>query len=208
MAEEIGKNNILKDSPEVDSGAQDLGSAGNNGGAVQDVPDDSQAGLPGEGSLDQINDVDTLRAMLIQERARAEDLFGKLARMQADFENYKRRSARDREDIYKYASEGLLMQLLPVLDNFDRALASKGEAPVRVIEGIEMIYRQFGELLEREGLNVVPALGEVFDPTRHEAVMQEEASGQPENTVTAELRKGYSLKGKVIRPAMVKVAKN
>lgn len=170
------------------------------------------AALPvDESAVDTAEEVLTeeeeLKKLLEQETARAEDYYNRLARLQADFENFRRRTQKEKEDFYKYASEQLIVALLPVMDNFQRALEAKDDNPDKVIEGVEMIYRQIVDILNKEGLEKVAAEGEEFDPTRHEAVMQEPAGEHPDNTVTQELRCGYCLKGKVIRPAMVKVAK-
>lgn len=140
--------------------------------------------------------------------ARADELYGRLARLQADFENYRRRTRKEKEELWKYASEQIIVALLPVLDNFERALAAGDNDPARVIEGVGMIYRQLQEVLTREGLSPIPARGEIFDPACHEAMMQQESGEHPDNTVLEELQKGYYLKDKVIRPAMVKVARN
>ncbi|GBF33164.1 heat shock protein GrpE [Desulfocucumis palustris] len=147
------------------------------------------------------------RELAEKEKARAEEYYDRLVRLQADFENFRRRTQKEKEDFYKYASEQLIVALLPVLDNFQRALEVKDDDPRKVVEGVEMIYRQIEDVLRKEGLERIAARGEQFDPARHEAVMQEPAGENPDNTVTQEFRCGYCLKGKVIRPAMVKVAK-
>lgn len=147
------------------------------------------------------------RCRLDEEHGRAEEYYGRLLRLQADFENYRRRTQKEKEDLWKYASEQLIISLLPVLDNLDRALVARDDDPVRVVEGVEMIYRQLQDILTREGLSSIPAAGEEFDPALHEAMMQQETDQYPDNTVLEELQKGYLLKDKVIRPAMVKVAR-
>lgn len=176
-----------------------------------DAPEASRdrAGLeedPGSGESPGEVDGESLAGQLEQERAKAEDYFNRLARMQADFENYRRRVAREREELVKYAGEQIITALLPVLDNLERALALRHDDVEKVYEGIEMISRQIKDVLISEGLEVLPAVGGQFNPEIHEAVMREEGGGHPENTVIEELRKGYSLRGKTIRAAMVKVA--
>lgn len=187
--------------PEV---SEDAGAAG----AVVDAIDQNA----GEQRADEKQEAEgteeeNLKKQLAEQSARAEDYFNRLARMQADFDNFRRRTQKEREELIKYASEQLILSLLPVMDNFQRALEAKDEDPRKVIEGVEMIFRQIEDVLNREGLEPIPAVGGEFDPSRHEAVMQEEAGEHPDNTVTQELRRGYYLKGKVIRPAMVKVAR-
>jgi len=143
---------------------------------------------------------------LEQEKA---ELINLSQRVQADFDNFRRRTRGEKEELIKYASEDLITKLLPVLDNFERALAaakdqSEGKS---YYEGVEMIYRQFYQVLSNEGLEVVESLGCPFDPNCHEAVMLVEKEDTPKDTVVEELQKGYRLKGKLIRPSMVKVAK-
>lgn len=148
-----------------------------------------------------------LKKELEEQKARAEEYYNRLLRLQADFENYRRRTAREREEFAKYASSSLCEALLPVLDNFQLALEAKGQDPAKVVEGVEMIYRQLLDVLQKEGLTPVEAEGQQFDPTKHEAAMQECTDQYPDNTVTAELRRGYYLRDKLLRPAMVKVAR-
>lgn len=149
-----------------------------------------------------------LHARLAEEKARADDNFNRLARLQADFENFKRRTRQEREDFTRYASEQMVTALLPMLDNFERALASGGSSVEDLKSGVEMIFRQLKEVLTAEGLTPISAVGEPFDPKKHEAVMHQESCDQPDNTVIEELIRGYCLKDKVIRPAMVKVVRN
>lgn len=139
-----------------------------------------------------------------------EELVNRYQRLLADFENYKRRSRKELEDMAKYGAERLILGLLPVLDNFSRALAAapqEGEAG-KFMSGIDMIYRQCLTVLQNEGLKAIEAVGQPFDPEKHHAVMQAETQNPEEdNLVTEELQVGYTLNDKVIRPSMVKVAK-
>lgn len=149
-----------------------------------------------------------LKRLLAEKIAEVEAHNSKALRLQADYENLRRRSRQEREDLLKYGSEQLILALLPVLDNFERALNSSGDGGEKFVSGVQMIHRQFIEVLTSEGVTPVAAVGEQFDPNLHEAVMQVEDTGSPENTVVEELRQGYYLKGKIIRPAMVKVARS
>lgn len=149
-----------------------------------------------------------LRQQLAEQTARADDYYNRLARLQADFENFRRRTRQEMESFHKYASEQLICALLPVLDNFERALAAEGDSIENFKSGVEMIHRQLKDVLTAEGLAEVQAVGQQFDPARHEAVMQAQSPEHPDNTVIEEFRRGYCLKDKVIRPAMVKVAKS
>ncbi len=134
-----------------------------------------------------------------------EDLNNKLLRLQADFINYKNRVEREKENIYSYALEDIMSQLLPVLDNFERALNNMEEAN-SYYEGVKMIYDQMVDVLSKNGLKEIDCLNKPFDPNFHHAVMSEE-SDKEEGTILEVLQKGYMLKDKVIRPSMVKVAK-
>lgn len=149
-----------------------------------------------------------LKKLVREKITEAENNHNRALRLQADYENLRRRTRQEREDLLKFGSEQLIMNLLPVLDNFERALASAGDGGEKFISGVQMIHRQLNEVIQAEGLSAIPAKGEPFDPNLHEAVMQMEDTGEPENTIVEELRRGYYLKGKVIRPSMVKVAKN
>lgn len=148
-----------------------------------------------------------LRALLEEETKKSQEYYNRLLRLMADFENYKRRTRQEIENLYQYSSEQIVRALLPVLDNFERALAAEGGSLEGYKSGMEMIYRQLMDVLAAEGLKPLKAAGEPFDPARHEAVLQEETAGYEDNTVIEELRRGYYLKDKVIRPAMVKVAR-
>ena len=125
-------------------------------------------------------------------------------RIQADFENYKKRVQRDQAETAERGTALLVEQLLPVLDNFDLALLSLEDADELVRKGVELVYADFVAVLERAGLERIPTDGTPFDPEVHEAVLHEPGSGEP--TVVETMRSGYRLKGRVLRPAMVKVS--
>lgn len=172
---------------------------------VADLPQEETSAENGEALT---SDPEELKRLLAEKNAEALQNHERALRLQADYENLRRRTRQEREDLLKYGSEQLITSLLPVLDNFERALASAGDGGEKFISGVQMIHRQLSETLSKEGLAPVAAEGEQFDPNIHEAVMQVEDTGNPENTVVEELRRGYYLKGKVIRPAMVKVARS
>lgn len=190
------------------------------GPAGRDQGEDQPAAGPGEQALgeqvpeeqpeEQVDELSALRQALTEKSAEAESYFNRLQRLQADFENFRRRSRREQEELISYAAEGLITDLLPVIDNLERALqaGTQGGELASFLEGIQMIYRQFWGVLEKRGLSPVAAVGEAFDPERHHAVMQVETEEYAENTVVEELQKGYRLKDKVIRPSLVKVAKS
>ncbi len=149
-----------------------------------------------------------------QYEAKIADLQAKLAdeenrhlRLRADFDNMRRRTQLDREAAEKYRAQSLLSDLLPVLDNFERALQveATSEETTSIVKGIEMVYRSLLEAAEKEGLQVIKAEGEQFDPNIHQAVMQEQDSEKEAGVVVRELQKGYMLKDRVLRPTMVSV---
>jgi len=137
-----------------------------------------------------------------------EDKQDRLLRALAETENLRRRAQRDREDYVKYANETLLRDLIPVLDNLDRALnaaRTAGESGT-VVSGVELIQRELLRVLEKAGLSRYSAVGERFDPTRHEAIARVVSADRPPDTVVHETAAGYLLNGRVLRPALVAVA--
>lgn len=134
----------------------------------------------------------------------AEDQNEKYIRLMADFQNYKRRVEKEKSEIYDYANQKILAELLTVLDNFERALAQEC-ADEAYEKGMEMIFKQFREVLEKSGLEEIEAQGKEFDPNFHHAVMTDSSEEYESGQVTDVLQKGYTLHGKVVRPAMVKV---
>ncbi len=130
-------------------------------------------------------------------------------RAMADLQNFRRRGEEERVRIIRDANERLIKEMLPVLDDFDLALdaARKTESYEQLIGGVSAILRKFSETLGKQGVQPIPAVGEPFNAEVHEAVMLDEESEEPDETVTAELRKGYTLHDRVIRPSLVKVAK-
>lgn len=129
----------------------------------------------------------------------------KYMRLMADFQNFRRRTEKEKSDIYAFANEKIISELLDVIDNFERALAA-GNAEDSFYKGMEMILKQLLAVLEKAGASEIPALGEEFDPNFHNAVMMEDSTEYDSGKVTEVLQKGYILNSRVIRPSMVKVA--
>ena len=142
-------------------------------------------------------------------RAEAESHLDDLRRLQADFDNYRKRMLREQTARIASASQGLVARLLPVLDNFELAVshAEQSRDFDRMLKGVEMVFGELREVLQGEGLVKIEAEGKPFDPERHEAVVAVEQEGAEPGTVVDVVRTGYELRGKVLRPAMVKVAK-
>ncbi|MBP2078144.1 nucleotide exchange factor GrpE [Oceanobacillus polygoni] len=141
-------------------------------------------------------------------KAEKDEVFNRLLRLQAEYDNFKKRSQKEKEAERKYKSQDLINELLPALDNFERALQVEvTEANSNLFDGITMVYRQLQDALVSQGLEVIETEGQAFDPNLHHAVMQIEDDEMESNIVVEELQKGYQLKDRVIRPAMVKVNK-
>lgn len=134
-----------------------------------------------------------------------EDFRDRYLRTLADFENFRKRSEREKEDFRRYALVGVIRDLLPVIDNFDRALEHAEEGD-EFHKGVALIYKQLFDVLQRHGLKTISESGVRFDPNIHEAVVREEDPSVPSHTVVAVLQKGYFLHDRLLRPAMVKVA--
>ncbi|WP_066311978.1 nucleotide exchange factor GrpE [Bacillus sp. FJAT-29814] len=140
-------------------------------------------------------------------QGKLEEAENKYLRLHADFDNFRRRTRLDQEAAEKYRAQKLVTDLLPVLDNFERALVmdADNEQTKSLLQGVEMVYRSLLEALKKEGVEPIEAVGEEFDPQFHHAVMQGEDENFGSGAVTQEFQKGYLLKDRVIRPSMVKV---
>ena len=149
----------------------------------------------------------------LKERAgKADENWERLLRTTADFDNFKKRAAREKQEAIKFANEGLLQKLLPVLENLDMALAAtqaaRPEDGQSLQSGVNMISQQLKNVLMEAGLEELDALGKPFDPNLHEALMQKETPDVPEGQVVQQLRKGYKFRDRLLRPAGVVVAKH
>lgn len=144
--------------------------------------------------------------------AKADEHWERLLRTAADFDNFKKRAAREKQEGIQFANEGLLNKLLPVLDSLDKAVtaaqSATPEANEALHEGVNMISRQLKSVLAEAGLEEVDAMGQLFDPHLHEAISQLETPEVPPDHVAQQLRKGYRLRGRLLRPATVVVAKS
>ncbi|MGQ9655864.1 MAG: nucleotide exchange factor GrpE [Thermodesulfobacteriota bacterium] len=169
----------------------------------------AEAKRPKRGAARIKEENEALKQQVNQLKGEVEQLRDKWMRAVADLENFKKRSAREREDYCKYASEELLREMLPVVDNLERALNHAGdhEKEEALTEGIQMTLRQFLSVMEKFGVARIQALHEPFDPSRHEAVMQVESADHQPNTVVQELERGYLLHDRLLRPAKVAVSK-
>ncbi len=137
-----------------------------------------------------------------------EALEHKFLRLSADFQNYKRRTEKEKSDIYRSANSQLITNMLPLIDDFERAFDHAGDANKdSFVSGMELIFKNFMDVLKKEGLELIESVGAPFDPNLHHAVMTEESEEHEPDHVILEMQKGYKLNGKVLRPSMVKVSK-
>jgi molecular chaperone GrpE len=215
------KKSEPRDIPITFDGDEGLGSNSEEG---KDLPDEialaagpaessgepeQEADEPGDPAGAQQDPVAQLQAQIDTLTAERSSLYDKLLRRQAEFENYRKRVERERSELYQHGRDDVLLQLLPVVDNFERALSSletsEGDAEA-LRHGVELIHRQFKDALSKLGLEAVEALGQTFDPHVHEAVTTEATDKHKENTVIQEFLRGYRIGDRLLRPAKVKVA--
>jgi molecular chaperone GrpE len=158
---------------------------------------------------EELSEVEKLREELEEARAEAEEYLDGWRRAQAEFSNYKKRQRAEQAKVRELANANLLRKLLPVLDDFDRAIATMPEGVQKLSwsQGLLMVRRKLEAILESEGVESIEAEGESFDPYYHEAVTHEEMEGYEEGEIIGEVQKGYALGDRVLRPALVRVAK-
>jgi len=150
-----------------------------------------------------------LQKQLLEKTQEAEENYARLLRLAADMENIKKRQDKERADLLLFANENLIKELLPVVDNLERALehGRQLEAPEAWLQGIDLVYQGFLKALAKFGVTPLASVGQPFDPNFHNAVMQEETTDFPDCSITKELQKGYLINQRLLRPAMVVVAR-
>lgn len=153
------------------------------------------------GADDPVKRAEKLEADLAEKDAQ-------MLRLRADFDNFRRRSAKEREELAAVVTQGILTDMLPLLDNFERALSAEGSDLDSFRAGVSMIYKQMTEALAKNGLEVIDTKDKKFDPNFHQAVMRVQDPEKEDDTIEQELQKGYMAKGRVIRPSMVQVVSN
>ena len=144
---------------------------------------------------------------LVDAREQIDELNARVLRLTADYDNYRKRAQREKEDVRQFSNQDLLEKLLPVLDNFEMAITAVKEADPSIKDGVQMIYDQLYAVLKDSGMEPIDAMGEVFDPNLHEALSQEETANVNEGTVVQQVQRGYKLNERLVRPARVVVAK-
>ncbi|HEY4602687.1 MAG TPA: nucleotide exchange factor GrpE [Cerasibacillus sp.] len=174
--------------------------------SVETVDDEE---LVEEDKRDETKEMNELKNELAKLTEEKDQIYNRLLRLQAEYDNYKKRTQKEKVAERKYKSQDLATELLPALDNFERALNIEDvpEEMKGFFDGMSMIYRQITEVLKAEDITEIETVGKAFDPNIHHAVMQVEDDSIDSNIVVEELQKGYVLKDKVLRPAMVKVNK-
>ncbi len=176
---------------------------------------EKSSGIPTEVDGEEIKRKDKKKPVkkskqkLEEKEEEIKDLYDKLLRAQAEFENYKKRIVKEKSDLLKYANEEIIKEILNVVDNLEMAIkhAREADQSESITEGIEIVLKQLLKTLERFGVNGFVSVGERFDPNRHEAVVQVESAEHEPNTIMTESQKGYFLHERLIRPALVTVAK-
>lgn len=153
-------------------------------------------------------DVKQFMTALDEKSRLLDEMTDRYKRLQADFDNFRRRTRQEKEELSAVVAERIVGELLPVLDNFERATASKATDVDTLATGVQMIFKQLHNALTQLGVEPVNAVGTIFDPTLHEAVMRVPDDTQPDGMVVEELQKGYKVNGRLVRPSMVKVIGN
>jgi len=155
-------------------------------------------------------DPEELQNLVVQKTQEAKENYDRVLRLAAELDNLKKRQERELSEVRQFANENLLRELLPVLDNLERALehGRQNETPEALMEGLDLVHQDFLKVLGRFGITPLDSVGERFNPTYHHAVMEEEAPEVEDQTVLKELQKGYLLQNRLLRPAMVVVSRN
>ena len=177
-------------SAEEAAGAEAQAEAGNDEAAVE-----------AEAEQDPAAEAEALKMQLAEGAER-------MKRLQADFENFRRRTRQEKEELSNMVVQDFIKELLPMLDNFDRAMAAEATDAAKFQQGMEMIYNQLTEILKNKGMELIDTKDAKFDPNFHQAVMRVENPDLEDEAIAMELQKGYMVKGKVIRPSMVQVVAN
>lgn len=189
-----------KEAPEI---LEDLFLSPDSESSVAEVAEAGEVAVVDNALIQELND------KLVALEEERDDLKNRLMRSAADLENFRKRAAREREDLRKYGIDRVVQELLPALDNLERALdhAEKTEAGANIAEGVRMVSRQFVSSLEKHGVVQFDARGEQFDPQKHEAIQQVESSEHDTGVIVEQYQKGYFLHDRLLRPALVAVAK-
>jgi molecular chaperone GrpE len=203
---------MVKDDDEYDDFDEYEDGSGKNKGNGKDSDDIHIEVLdPDSGTLMskevESGQLEELERQIAELRSEKSDIYDKLLRKAADFDNYRKRTEKEKREHQQYALADFMSELILILDNFERAFAhTDDQANPEYQKGVELIYRQLKDLMEKKGLRPMQAVGKIFDPNMHEAITREQRDDLPENTILEELQKGYLFRDKLLRPALVKVS--
>ncbi|MGP1408350.1 nucleotide exchange factor GrpE [Selenomonas sp.] len=203
MKDELKK----KDEEKLEEMKREIDEAELAGEAADDTGEETAEGSH-EGTEEAENGADDPAKRAEKLEADLAEKDAQMLRLRADFDNFRRRSAKEREELAAVVTQGILTDMLPLLDNFERALLAEGSDLDSFRAGVSMIYKQMTEALAKNGLEVIDTEGKKFDPNFHQAVMRVQDPEKEDDTIEQELQKGYMVKGRVIRPSMVQVVSN
>ena len=211
------ENEEIKDTAEgIGTQAENAAGAEESAASREEAQVSAEEAAGAEAQAEAGNDEAAVEAEAEQDpAAEAEELKVQLAegaermkRLQADFENFRRRTRQEKEELSNMVVQDFIKELLPMLDNFDRAMAAEATDAAKFQQGVEMIYNQLTEILKNKGMELIDTKDAKFDPNFHQAVMRVENPDLEDEAIAMELQKGYMVKGKVIRPSMVQVVAN
>ncbi len=203
MKDELKK----KDEQKLEEMQQEINAAGNDE-AEEAEEAENAASESAETEAENKDSQDEAAAQIEKLTAELKEKEDRVLRLQADFENFRRRTSKEKEELSAVVTQGMLKDMLPLLDNFERAMAAEAKDGEAFQKGVEMIFTQFTEILKKNGLEHIEVEGQKFDPNFHQAVMRVQNADMEDDDIAQELQKGYMVKGRVIRPSMVQVVAN
>ena len=203
MKDELKK----KDEQKLEEMQQEINAAGNDE-AEEAEEAENAASESAETEAENQESQDEAAVQLEKLTADLKEKEDRILRLQADFENFRRRTSKEKEELSAVVTQGILKDMLPLLDNFERAMAAEAKDGEAFQKGVEMIFTQFTEILKKNGLEHIEVEGQKFDPNFHQAVMRVQNADMEDDDIAQELQKGYMVKGRVIRPSMVQVVAN
>ncbi len=203
MKDELKK----KDEQKLEEMQQEINAAGNDE-AEEAEEAENAASESAETEAENQESQDEAVVQLEKLTADLKEKEDRILRLQADFENFRRRTSKEKEELSAVVTQGMLKDMLPLLDNFERAMAAEAKDGEAFQKGVEMIFTQFTEILKKNGLEHIEVEGQKFDPNFHQAVMRVQNADMEDDDIAQELQKGYMVKGRVIRPSMVQVVAN
>lgn len=197
-----------KDEQKLAEMKEEIKAAMGGSGEQEEAPEVTAEEADGGGTPEAETAEENLAVRVAELEKQLSEKEERVLRLQADFENFRRRTAKERAEISEVVLQGFLTDLLPMVDNFERAMAAENSDAEAFRKGVDMINTQFGEILAKNGLEKIETKGKKFDPNFHQAVMRVENPEMEDDDIAQELQKGYMVKGHVLRPSMVQVVAN